>query len=232
MFCQECGTQIRTQAKFCNRCGNEVRQRFGEEHNQTITLMQMPPPPKLSSSPGSKSSGSNPSGAKSSAPAVPPPTDRQPLSKHSWSRAEDAIVMPAIGKNAKQNAEDGKSGEKKAPEKKPGDKPLPGSAPLPADTSERMKVRFDLMKPDTSDAENAPNTGQINSAGDPIVAPPKPAAAAHVAPIPRQDPNLAPFFTQVGTAIPNRQHTRLILAVPLLLVVAVLLLVLAYIVNK
>lgn len=146
--------------------------------------------------------------------------------------------MPAISRKPEdKKSEDSNLADRKSPDNRPLDKrttqrSLPGSAPLPADTAERMKVRFDLMKPDTSDAEHVPNTGQINSAGDPITPARSTIAPVQSAQPPRQDANMAPFFTQVVTTVPNRQHSRLILIVPLLLLLAVLLLVLAYIVNK
>lgn len=232
MYCQECGAQIRSHAKFCNRCGTEVRQRFGRENDRTGDFTPLPPPPPLR-----PAKESNPK-ANPKPPAVPPPTDRQPLSRHAWSGAEEAIVMPAISRKPEdKKSEDPNLADRKSPDNRPLDKrtterSLPGSAPLPADTAERMKVRFDLMKPDTSDAEHVPNTGQINSAGDPITPARSAIAPVQSAQPPRQDPNMAPFFTQVVTTVPNRQHSRVILIVPLLLLVAVLLLVLAYIVNK
>lgn len=30
MFCQQCGAQLRSSARFCNKCGNSVQQRFGD----------------------------------------------------------------------------------------------------------------------------------------------------------------------------------------------------------
>jgi len=44
--------------------------------------------------------------------------------------------------------------------------------------------------------------------------------------------DLKPFFTQVGTAVSNRQHNRLVMVVPILLLVVVLLFVFAYIASK
>ena len=41
-----------------------------------------------------------------------------------------------------------------------------------------------------------------------------------------------PFFTVVGHAVPNRQHGRLVLVVPLLLLVVILLFIFAYIASK
>ena len=201
MFCQECGAQIRAHAKFCNQCGNEVRQRFGEIDRQpTVALPLLPPPPKLGNA---------------TPPA--PPSPNQPLSKHAWPGAEDAIVMPALEK---------KSSEKKS---------SPGASPFPSDTGEQNQVRFDMMKPDTSDVQHAPSTGDINGS-TPTYRPSEAALATpQAAPAPppvRHDADLKPFFTQVVTAIPNQHHNRLILVVPLLLLVAILLLIFAYIAAK
>ena len=46
------------------------------------------------------------------------------------------------------------------------------------------------------------------------------------------DADYKPFFTVVGHAVPNRQHGRLVLVVPLLLLVVILLFVFAYIASK
>jgi hypothetical protein len=46
------------------------------------------------------------------------------------------------------------------------------------------------------------------------------------------DADYKPFFTVVGNAVPNRQHGRLVLVVPLLLLVVILLFVFAYIASK
>jgi hypothetical protein len=195
MFCQECGAQIRAHAKFCNQCGKEVRQRFGEIDRQpTVALPLLPPPPKLGNT----------------TPPAPPPTN-QPLSKHSWPGAEDAIVMPALEKQSSER------------------KTSAGTSPFPNDTGEQNQVRFDMMKPDTSDVQHAPNTGEINSS-TPTYRPSE--AALSAPPSVRYDAELKPFFTQVVTAIPNQHHNRLILVVPLLLLVAILLLIFAYIAAR
>ena len=41
-----------------------------------------------------------------------------------------------------------------------------------------------------------------------------------------------PFFTQIGPAVTNRQHNRVVMVVPLLLIVSVLLFLFAYIASK
>lgn len=105
--------------------------------------------------------------------------------------------------------------------------PPPPRTVLSTETPGNMRVRFDLMKPDTSDVEHAPSTGQINSAPDTQPAVERP-------PLPqRRNEEMKPFFTQVSdAATPNRQHNRLILVVPLLLLVAALLFVFAYIAAR
>jgi hypothetical protein len=121
--------------------------------------------------------------------------------------------------------------EKKSSERKTS----AGTSPFPNDTGEQNQVRFDMMKPDTSDVQHAPSTGDINGStptyrpSEAVVSPP---AAPAPPPPARHDAELKPFFTQVVTAIPNQQHSRLILVVPLLLLVVILLLIFAYFAVK
>jgi hypothetical protein len=82
---------------------------------------------------------------------------------------------------------------------------------------DEMRARLDLKKPLTADAHQLPQAAGIDGA------PPEPW---------RLESEYKPFFTQVGTAIPNRQHNRLVMVVPLLLLVIILLFVFAYIASK
>lgn len=41
-----------------------------------------------------------------------------------------------------------------------------------------------------------------------------------------------PFFTQIGTAVENKQHNRVVMVVPLLLIVSLLLIIFAYVASK
>lgn len=85
------------------------------------------------------------------------------------------------------------------------------------DESDEMLTRFDLQRPVTTGSNRAQNTADLKS------------AAAERA---RREEAYKPFFTQVGTAVTNRQHNRVILVVPLLLVVSLLLFLFAYIASK
>lgn len=161
MYCQECGSEIRVNAKFCNSCGTQVRQRFGN--------VVVPPPPQ---------------------PPPPPPElpKSQPLSVHAWPNAEEAIVMPAIG----------------------GGKPR----------KDEMPTRLDLPAPGIStDKNRAPQTNEMKASELPAT-------------IRNGSRDLKPFFTQVGTAVTNRQHNRLFMVVPILLLLVILLFVFAYIASK
>ena len=160
MYCQECGTEIRVNAKFCNSCGTQVRQRFG---NAVV-----PPPPQ---------------------PPPPPPElpVNQPLSVHAWPNAEEAIVMPAIG----------------------------GGRPR----KDEMPTRLDLSAPGIStDKNRAPQTNEMKASELP-------------ARLRNGSNDHKPFFTQVGTAVSNRQHNRLVMVVPFLLLVVILLFVFAYVAS-
>lgn len=84
------------------------------------------------------------------------------------------------------------------------------------DHKDEMRARLDLKKPLTADAQ-APQTPGIDSA------PPERW---------RHEPEYKPFFTQVGKAIPNRQHHRLVMVVPILLLLVILLFIFAYIATK
>lgn len=48
----------------------------------------------------------------------------------------------------------------------------------------------------------------------------------------RLEEEYKPFFTQIGPAVTNRQHNRVVMVVPLLLIVALLLFLFAYIASK
>lgn len=85
------------------------------------------------------------------------------------------------------------------------------------DESDEMLTRFDLQRPATTGPNRAPNTADLKR------------AAAERA---RREEAYKPFFTQVGTAVTNRQHNRVIMVVPLLLVVSLLLFLFAYIASK
>ena len=76
---------------------------------------------------------------------------------------------------------------------------------------EEMPTRRDVPAPGISTDKNRvpPQTGRMNGSRD-----------------------LKPFFTQVGTAVSNRQHNRLVMVVPILLLVVVLLFIFAYIASK
>ena len=94
----------------------------------------------------------------------------------------------------------------------------PHPPPPPKDNRrDEMRARLDLKKPLTADAHQAPQPAGIDGAS------PEPW---------RPEAEYKPFFTQVGNAIPNRQHHRLVMVVPLLLLVAILLFVFAYIASK
>lgn len=82
---------------------------------------------------------------------------------------------------------------------------------------EEMFARFDLQKPLTTSATRAPESSEVKSR--------KPQRS-------RREAEYKPFFTQIGKAIPNKQHNRVVMIVPLLLVVALLLFVFAYVASK
>jgi hypothetical protein len=48
----------------------------------------------------------------------------------------------------------------------------------------------------------------------------------------RREAEYKPFFTQIGPAVTNRQHNRVVMVVPLLLIVSLLLFLFAYIASK
>lgn len=119
-----------------------------------------------------------------------------------------------------------------APTQQPSNQPAP-TQPAPAqpaptqevpvhavrgyDESDEMLTRLDLQRPVTTGPNRAPNTADLKR------------AAAERA---RRQEAYKPFFTQVGTAVTNRQHNRVIMVVPLLLVVSLLLFLFAYIASK
>ena len=91
------------------------------------------------------------------------------------------------------------------------------SEPPKEERKDEMRARLDLKKPLTADAQPIPEAAGIDG-----VAPERW----------RLEGEYKPFFTQVGKAVPNRQHHRLVMVVPLLLLVAILLFIFAYFASK
>ncbi len=122
-------------------------------------------------------------------PPLPPqkPVISQPLSAHAWPRAEEAIVMPAVGNKRSSNP---LSSDDSAPRV---------AIPVPGITTDKNRA------PDTSEIQS----DRMNGGAE-----------------------YKPFFTVVGKAVPNRQHGRLVMVVPILLIVIILLFVFAYIASK
>ncbi len=144
-------------------------------------------------------------------PAVPPSVQRAgegatgppPFAQHSWPGAENVIIMPVVASPVPAQP---------APTQE-----LPKPPPAREVDDGEMLTRFDLHKPATTGSSRAPDTGEIER------------AAAERA---RRVEEYKPFFTQVGTAVTNRQHNRVIMVVPLLLIVSLLLFLFAYIASK
>ena len=78
MFCQQCGSSIRSSAKFCNTCGSEVKQRFS------------PQTEALSASPGEQPKVSG---------------KKNGLSENSWPGAEETIIIPIVAGSSKEPKE-------------------------------------------------------------------------------------------------------------------------------
>ena len=94
--------------------------------------------------------------------------------------------------------------------------PSPRPSQQPADTDE-LPTRQDIQGPVITGSQKAADTGDINDA---------------FAQRARREQEYKPFFTQVGPAVPNRQHKRVVMVVPLLLIVSILLFLFAYIASK
>ncbi|MEP7271656.1 MAG: hypothetical protein ABI882_09120 [Acidobacteriota bacterium] len=85
------------------------------------------------------------------------------------------------------------------------------------DDPQEMLTRYDIPRPLTTGPTRVPDTGEIQRTVTDRKA--------------RQN-EYKPFFTQLGDAVPNRQHNRVVMVVPLLLIVSVLLFLFAYIASK
>jgi hypothetical protein len=102
--------------------------------------------------------------------------------------------------------------------------PAPPAVHQPAPTQEFVPLKhaeptdpLDSHRPVATGSHQAVDTGEISEA---------------VAEKARRQEEYKPFFTQIGPAVTNRQHNRVVMVVPLLLIVSVLLFLFAYIASK
>lgn len=211
MFCQICGSQLRSTARFCNQCGKPVQERFGSalletpahqtsEHRVGQTAeheVEAPTTPELTPKPRTDQIHQR-------------GTDRQPLAK---ATAQDAVV----------------------PSKNDGTVPL--GTPPGAITNVSRPYPDDLVNaaPSPAPLEVTPQSFAAVSRANTLV---EDEAVEDAAPSELSTLELQrsvankPFFTQMITpdAAPqtDKQHRRLARAVPLVLLVLIVLLLLAY----
>src|SRR5436853_7817416 len=77
MFCQECGAEIRQNARFCNKCGMEVKQRF--DGDKSAPKRETPTPRDQGEPRTDEPSSSAENRWPQSAPALIMPVVSQPL---------------------------------------------------------------------------------------------------------------------------------------------------------
>jgi hypothetical protein len=215
MFCQICGSKLRSTARFCNHCGKPIAERFGS------ALLEPPTHLTLEQRVG-QTSEHEVEGAPTTPELMPKPptnqiqqrgTDRQSLAK---ATGPEAAAMP----------------------KPEGTLPLgtpPGaitnvSRPYPDDLVGAAQTILDEIAP--------PSFGEVSRVNTLV----EDEAAAGGAPLELSTAELQrhaaakPFFTQMLTpgmdGPGGRQHRRLALAVPLVVVLLLVLLVLAYLAAK
>jgi hypothetical protein len=136
----------------------------------------------------------------------PPQVSDKPPPKNSWPRVEDTLVMPMVGKPAAEPESADQEPAPRAPRK---------------DRNERAT----LFEPPPPKAPKAPAPEAPDE--NPPTASRRPPTSAL-----QRDAARKPFFTQVAPALSNRQHSRLVLIVPVLVLIFIGVLVLAYIAAK
>jgi hypothetical protein len=189
MFCQECGKEIRQNARFCNKCGAEVKQRFGG--STPVPKPEMPPPVNQSA-PSEKSSS---------------------VEKNVWPSVEHTLIMPTISKPLPSETKSANQERRRTPSEIKAERPtlFEPPAPKPA-VAEPAPVSHSTNPDEAPRIEETPRASK-----------PRPATEAL-----RRDSARKPFFTEVMPAVSNRQHSRLVLVVPLLVLILFLVLALAY----
>jgi len=136
------------------------------------------------------------------------------FAQNSWPGAEEVTVIPAV---ALPMVPEPSPTQAAAIEPAPTQELAPlRSGQRPADTHELPKQQ-EIPGSVITGSHKAAETGEINDA---------------FAQRARREQEYKPFFTQVGTAVPNRQHKRVVMVVPLLLIVSILLFLFAYIASK
>lgn len=97
--------------------------------------------------------------------------------------------------------------------------PREPSNPLPQVVGNAAELaQFELDESATTTAEHQPaETGEIDT---------------HAVDVWQQQREHKPFFTQIGTTVENKQHNRVVMVVPLLLIVSLLLIIFAYVASK
>jgi hypothetical protein len=113
MFCQECGAQIRSTARFCNKCGATVKQRFDNVSVARPETVE-PPAPEKNEAP------------KESPMVIPFATEKAPRVRRAEQRAIfEPVSSDASAKTSRSPAQ--QAGHNRA-ERKTREKPAPRSA--------------------------------------------------------------------------------------------------------
>jgi hypothetical protein len=186
---------------FCQECGTEIRQRARFCNKCGMEVKQ-------------RFSGDTPVPK----PETPPPSnhgapqasERVTPVEHPWPHVEHTLVMPLVSKPT------------------PAELPPPNQAPrrrAPGEIRPEPPTVVEPPTPTPAVSEVAPiSRDEIPRLDDTPLAPtPRPVIATL-----RSESARKPFFTQVVPATSNRQHRRLVLIVPLLVVILILVFALAY----
>lgn len=205
MFCQQCGRKIRASAKFCNGCGNRVKQRFGEGVAPASASSATVPPPVAPPPPPRRTPADRP--ADSASRRKSEGAKKSAFAENSWPGAEEVTVIPVVALPRPAQAVQ-----------------TPPTVHQPAPTQEFIPVKhgeptdpLGAHSALATGSHQAVETGEINEA---------------LAEKARREEEYKPFFTQIGPAVTNRQHNRVVMVVPLLLIVSLLLFLFAYIASK
>jgi len=190
---------------FCQECGAEIRQvaRFcnkcGVEVKQRFGGEAAAP--KRETPPRHQ--------------AEPPTDERSASAERAWPRVENTLVMPVVSKPIPPEPPVVKPEPSRRPPRDPnGERPtlFEPSTPKPAVSQSAPVSRDETPSSETPRREETPRTSK----------PPSSNAAL------RGEFARKPFFTQVAPAVTNRQHSRLMLILLILLPIVIAVALLAY----
>ena len=223
MHCQNCGGQVRSHARFCNQCGIAVVEKFGSAllAKPNPTALETPTEnltPKTRTAPNTKAVSTLEGQAHLETDQLGlRGTGRQPLTKVT---SEDAVPKLEL----RTTVVEARVFNEVAPTK-----PVALTQPGPAAT----KVEIPALPPPPPAAAFIPPP-QLQQSGQPA-APAKPAEIEYLTPSTQELQSFAanqPFFTRMPTPGENRQHKYLIYAVPLVLLAALVIMFIAFYVQR